>query len=167
MKYKLELRANLLPSNSHLYPHQDKSLKWPEFDSLNREMIDDYFFNLVNNIQVDDALSDWTLTVQVFIGTYLGDNHLVIGKRGITYTATKEKYISIRIPLPYYKVARWGIEKKFRFCSYPVSEEKNQFIPVDFTQYNDIGIYLEDMIKSGLLNLFEIGFTLKGYKIKK
>ena len=39
----------------------------------------------------NEALDDWTLTVVLYIGTYLGANHISIWKHGITDTVTKEK----------------------------------------------------------------------------
>lgn len=48
-------------------------------------------FDLVNGIQTDEALDDWKLTVVLYIGTYLGANHISIWRHGITDTTTKEK----------------------------------------------------------------------------
>ena len=39
--------------------------------------------------------------------------------------------------------------------------------PVNFAKYDTMGTYIEDNIRIALLNLFEVGFTLKGYKVKK
>ena len=42
-----------------------------------------------------------------------------------------------------------------------------RLIPVDFTKYDDMGSYIEDIIKIALQSLFEVGFTLKGCKVRK
>lgn len=42
-----------------------------------------------------------------------------------------------------------------------------RLIPVDFTKYDDMGSYIEDTIKIALQSLFEVGFTLKGCKVRK
>ena len=34
-------------------------------------------------------------------------------------------------------------------------------------RYDNMETYIEDNIRIALLNLFEVGFTLKGYKVKK
>ena len=98
MKYQLEITTLLVPVNVH---QLFEKCEWPELNSFDREMVENYFSDLVNGIQTDEALNDWKLTIVLYIGTYLGAN------------------------------------------------------------------YIEDNIRIALLNLFEVGFTLKGYKVKK
>ena len=43
----------------------------------------------------------------------------------------------------------------------------NRLLPVNFAKYDNMETYIEDNIRIALLNLFEVGFTLKGYKVKK
>ena len=40
-------------------------------------------------------------------------------------------------------------------------------LPVNFAKYDNMETYIEDNIRIALLNLFEVRFTLKGYKVKK
>ena len=143
MKYQLEITTLLVPVNVH---QLFEKCEWPELNCFDREMVEGYFSDLVNGIQTDEALDDWTLTVVLYIGTYLGANHISIWKHGITDTVTKEKVLTIGIPLPCSKTIRWG---------------------VNFAKYDNMGTYIEDNIRIALLNLFEVGFTLKGYKVKK
>lgn len=115
-------------------------------------------------------MDDWTLTIVLYIGTYLGANHISIRKHGITDTATKEKVLMIGIPLPCSKTVRWGVKKKERFTGKIPDENyrrNNRLLPVYFAKYDTMGTYIEDNIRIALLNLFEVGFTLKGYKVKK
>ena len=109
MKYQLEITTLLVPVNVH---QLFEKCEWPELNSFDKEMVEDYFSDLVNGIQTDEALDDWKLTIVLYIGTYLGANHISIRKHGITDTATKEKVLTIGIPLPCSKTVRWGVKKK-------------------------------------------------------
>ena len=157
MKYQLEITTLLVPVNVHQL-----------FEKC--EKVEGYFSDLVNGIQTDEALDDWTLTVVLYIGTYLGANHISIWKHGITDTVTKEKVLTIGIPLPCSKTIRWGVKKKGRFTGKIPDESfrrNNRLLPVNFAKYDNMETYIEDNIRIALLNLFEVGFTLKGYKVKK
>ena len=150
MKYQLEITTLLVPVNVH---QLFEKCEWPELNCFDREMVEGYFSDLVNGIQTDEALDDWTLTVVLYIGTYLGANHISIWKHGITDTVTKEK-----------------VKKKGRFTGKIPDESfrrNNRLLPVNFAKYDNMGTYIEDNIRIALLNLFEVGFTLKGYKVKK
>jgi len=167
MKYQLEITTLLVPVNVH---QLFEKCEWPELNSFDREMVENYFSDLVNGIQTDEALNDWKLTIVLYIGTYLGANHISIRKHGITDTATKEKVLTIGIPLPCSKIVRWGVKKKERFTGKMPDENyrrNNRLLPVNFAKYDNMETYIEDNIRIALLNLFEVGFTLKGYKVKK
>ena len=73
MKYQLEITTLLVPVNVH---QLFEKCEWPELNCFDREMVEGYFSDLVNGIQTDEALDDWTLTVVLYIGTYLGANSL-------------------------------------------------------------------------------------------
>lgn len=166
MKYQLEISTLLTPVNAHLL---FEKCEWPELNCFDREMIGDYFSNLVDDIQMDSALADWTFTIIIHVGTYWGAKDIRIGKRGIIYTDTKEKVLTIGIPLPYHKTVGWGVEKKKRFAAKipdPSKDKNVRLIPVDFTKYDDMGSYIEDTIKIALQSLFEVGFTLKGCEVR-
>ena len=110
-EYQLEITTLLVPVNVH---QLFEKCEWPELNSFDKEMVENYFSDLVNGIQTDEALDDWTLTVVLYIGTYLGASHISIRKHGITDTTTKEKVLTIGIPLPCSKTVRWGVKKKER-----------------------------------------------------
>ena len=77
-----------------------------------------------------------------------------------------DRYISLSCS----KTVRWGVKKKERFTGKTPDESyrrNNRLLPVYFAKYDTMGTYIEDNIRIGLLNLFEVGFTLKGYKVKK
>ena len=75
MKYQLEITTLLVPVNVH---QLFEKCEWPELNCFDREMVEGYFSDLVNGIQTDEALDDWTLTVVLYIGTYLGASHISI-----------------------------------------------------------------------------------------
>ena len=131
MKYQLEITTLLVPVNVH---QLFEKCEWPELNSFDKEMVEDYFSDLVNGIQTDEAL------------------------------------LTIGIPLPCSKTVRWGVKKKERFTGKIPDENyrrNNRLLPVNFAKYDTMGTYIEDNIRIALLNLFEVGFTLKGYKVKK
>ena len=97
MKYQLEITTLLVPVNVH---QLFEKCEWPELNSFDKEMVENYFSDLVNGIQTDEALDDWTLTVVLYIGTYLGASHISIRKHGITDTTTKEKSVDDRYTSP-------------------------------------------------------------------
>ena len=153
MKYQLEITTLLVPVNVH---QLFEKCEWPELNCFDREKVEGYFSDLVNGIQTDEA--------------YLGANHISIRKHGITDTVTKEKVLTIGIPLPCSKTIRWGVKKKGRFTGKIPDESfrrNNRLLPVNFAKYDNMETYIEDNIRIALLNLFEVGFTLKGYKVKK
>ena len=68
------------------------------------------------------------------------------------------------------KTIRWGVKKKGRFTGKIPDESfrrNNRLLPVNFAKYDNMETYIEDNIRIALLKLFEVGFTLKGYKVKK
>ena len=60
MKYQLEITTLLVPVNVH---QLFEKCEWPELNSFDKEMVEDYFSDLVNGIQTDEALDDWKLTI--------------------------------------------------------------------------------------------------------
>ena len=69
MKYQLEITTLLVPVNVH---QLFEKCEWPELNSFDKEMVEDYFSDLVNGIQTDEALDDWTLTVVVYKPANIG-----------------------------------------------------------------------------------------------
>ena len=63
MKYQLEITTLLVPVNVH---QLFEKCEWPELNSFDKEMVENYFSDLVNGIQTDEALDDWTLTVVLY-----------------------------------------------------------------------------------------------------
>ena len=63
MKYQLEITTLLVPVNVH---QLFEKCEWPELNCFDREMVEGYFSDLVNGIQTDEALDDWTLTVVLY-----------------------------------------------------------------------------------------------------
>lgn len=58
MKYQLEITTLLVPVNVH---QLFEKCEWPELNSFDKEMVENYFSDLVNGIQTDEALDDWKL----------------------------------------------------------------------------------------------------------
>ena len=63
MKYQLEITTLLVPVNVH---QLFEKCEWPELNCFDREKVEGYFSDLVNGIQTDEALDDWTLTCPLY-----------------------------------------------------------------------------------------------------
>ena len=83
MKYQLEITTLLVPVNVH---QLFEKCEWPELNCFDREMVEGYFSDLVNGIQTDEALDDWTLTVVLYIGT--PQRMVLLQGRGIPIVST-------------------------------------------------------------------------------
>ena len=81
--------------------------------------------------------------------------------------ATKEKVLTIGIPLPCSKTVRWGVKKKERFTGKTPDESyrrNNRLLPVYFAKYDTMGTYIEDNIRIALFLLLPYQwFHVSGY----
>jgi hypothetical protein len=169
MKYKIKFVSGLYSLHQFSKPMNiDYASGYPEMSCFDERTIEMYFQNISEQISVDDSLYDWTLSIEIILGGAIGEKEIIIGKRGITYSADKEKYIAIRISLPAKDEVSWGIEKKHRFNKFAkrTSGKNCTIIPVDYNQFNTMTDYIESSIKLSLMRLFTDGITLKGQIIK-
>jgi len=131
-------------------------------------MIENYFNDIIQKINVNDLLDQWTLRITIYLGTSLYDKGIGIPKRGSLYQNQRVKEVYIYISLPSDGEISWGYRKK-RFIEtfYKIMDSKyNKTIPVDYDNYRNIAEYIEDSIKIGLTAMFKNGITLKKHKIK-
>lgn len=165
MVFKLLTGPGLLPENQ--FTKETRGV-WPEYDGLDWEDIDRYFYDLTKDIQVDDSINDWKLLIRVILGGMMDEKRIGISKRGFTYPSDKEKDVSIRISLPTTDEADWGIKDKRRFDKYAKTNSKYvEYLPVDYSRYDNMKDYIENTIKYALDYLFTKGINLKGKKIKR
>ena len=153
MNFKLTYSSNLINCNALI--------------NLDVKKINNDFSNIISVID-NNILEDWTILINIIYDGSIDDrnNKISIGKRGVTYSSDKEKWISIGIPLPSEKNIKWGIPLKCISSRPPLIEKYYEFIDVDYTTYDNILDYAEYAILKGVKALFEIGISLKGYKIK-
>lgn len=168
MKFKIKITPRLSSQNQYQKPMNFDFLSgYPEMSCFDYNAIETYFQNLTRQIKVDDSINDWSLYVEIGLGGLIGDKEIVIGKSGITYSADKERMISISISLPTKDEISWGV-KKHRFIEYPKRESDKgvTVIPVDYSLFENMTNYIESCIKLSINRVFTDGITLKGHKIK-
>ncbi|MBU9020422.1 hypothetical protein DW940_14060 [Bacteroides uniformis] len=117
----------------------------------------------------NDLLGNWVVFINVIYSSASYLSSILISKKGITYTKDLEKYISIDIPIPTKEQIVWGIDKKCTSYQpiYKDIEKHNYIINFDYSKFDNIQDYIEAAIIFALDNLFKIGFTIKGTKIKE
>ncbi|MCP3772190.1 Imm9 family immunity protein [Paenibacillus sp. MZ04-78.2] len=152
MKFKLSYRSNIM---------------YNELIQFDYEKISVDFDILVTSFD-QRMLQDWTVSIHIlYDSAERTRNCICIAKRGVTYSPNKEKELSIIIPFPKSNEIDWGLPKKCFVTGVPHIEEKYfHFIEVDFTSFKNIENYVQFAISKGLQELFEIGFTLKGKKVR-
>ena len=114
-------------------------------------------------------MGNWVVFINVIYSSASYLSSILISKKGITYTKDLEKYISIDIPIPTKEQIVWGIDKKCTSYQpiYKDIEKHNYIINFDYSKFDNIQDYIEAAIIFALDNLFKIGFTIKGTKIKE
>ncbi|WP_229127379.1 Imm9 family immunity protein [Bacteroides congonensis] len=169
MKFKIKVTSRLYSQNQYQKTMNfDYSSGYPEMSCFDYNAIETYFQDLTGQIKVDKSITNWTLFIEISLGGAIGKKEICIGKRGITYLADKEKFISVNISLPIKEEISWGIDKKHRFNEYAKrkSDKGLTIIPVDYAQFKDMTDYVESSIKLSLKQVFTDGITLKGHTIK-
>jgi len=165
MEFKLLISSGLYPENQFA---KDIYKVWPEEELVNREHLNRFFQDLTKDIKVDNSINDWKLLIRVILGGMMDEKRIGISKRGVTYPSDKEKDVSIRISLPTTDEAIWGIKDKRRFDKYAKTTGKYvEYLPVDYSRYENMKDYIENTIKYALDYLFTKGINLKGKKIKR
>lgn len=169
MKFEIKVTSRLYSRNQYQKPMNfDYSSGYPEMSCFDYNAIETYFQDLTRQIKVDDSINDWTLSLEISLGGIIGEKEICIGKRGITYSADKERLIGINISLPTKDEISWGIVEKHRFLDYSKrgSDRGVAVIAVDYSLFENMTDYIESCIKLSLNKVFTDGITLKGHKIK-
>lgn len=169
MHFKLRIVAGLYAENQCQKPMNfDYASGYPEMGCFDYDALNAYFAELTSQIKVHDSIDDWTLSIDVKLGGAMGEKEIVIGKRGITYLADKEKLIAIHISLPAKEEINWGIAKKHRFKEYAkrTTDKGVIVIPVEYGEFENMTDYIERSVKAGLKRILAEGIMLKGQKIR-
>lgn len=135
-------------------------IDFPDLDYGNKEI--DAFLQKISEELGADCLPDWTLIVRFIFG--LGDWVGVV-KRGIPYPSTKEKDISITIPVPTTESAPYGLSKKRFLHRPPLHAENFYVVPIDWNNYDTLRDCLHDCAMRGVLEAFKRGVTVGGKRV--
>jgi hypothetical protein len=135
-------------------------IDFPDIDYGNAE-IDEHIRKISDGMS-PDLLPDWTLIIRFVFGH--GDWVGVV-KRGIPYPATKEKDISIVIPVPTLDQAPYGLSKT-RFLRRPTLNSNDFFLlPVDWKRFANMRDYLCNCAIRGIDEAFLKGITVGGMRV--
>jgi len=166
LKFKLSIASGLFPTDTKYITQLQHDFAYPEDFCYNKNNVENYFFEIINKIKVNELLGNWQLEVRITLGGALYDNCIGINKRGIIYIKDKCKCVYIDISLPCNDEINWGIDKKRRFPINSIKNGINKIILVDYSKYKNMSEYIENNIKFSIMELFSDGITLKKYKIK-
>ena len=114
--------------------------------------------------RLDLTLSpDWTIIITLFFceAPWVG-----VFKRTINYPSTKEKELSIAIPIPNELQARYGLSKK-RF-GYQTQKDASKYwtLAINYTEHATLKEFIVDSAKRGVEEAFLRGVVVEGNKIK-
>jgi len=127
-----------------------------------QDSICQYAAELLKKLDLSD-LSDWTLILRFVLGK---SDWVGVYTKGITYPSTKERDISIIIPIPLLDQASYGINKK-RFLTRPgLDPSKFIRVDVDYKKYKTIQELIIDSAKKGIDAAFIHGIKIKGKTLK-
>ena len=147
----MQFRVSLSAGSILNYPEKS----YPEIDL--------FFHSLVEKITIPKGLNDWTIECSLVTK---GGSSIQVLKRGITYAKTKEKLVSVGLPIPRKSAVQWGIDDN-RFLDAPELDSK-YFTSIEFNpdDYNTLDEYIVACAKKTIIELFAEGITLKNKKIK-
>ena len=169
MNFKMRILTGLYSQNQYQKPmNLDYASGYPEMSCFDYNALNVYFMDLTERIKVDNSINDWTLSIDITLGGAIGEKEIAIYKRGVVYSADKEKLIVIGISLPIKDEISWGIVKKHRFNEHArrTIDKGVTIIPVDYSQFENMTAYIEKSVKLSLKRTLTDGITLKGQKIK-
>lgn len=135
-------------------------IDFPDIDYGNLD-IDEHLRKISDQIS-PSLLPDWTLIIRLVFGR--GD-WLGVVKRGVTYPSTKEKDVSIVIPVPTSDQVPYGLRKK-RFLHRPIlNADDFHVVPVDCCQFVDLREYLRACAIRGIDEAFSKGISIAGKRV--
>jgi len=150
-----------MPMNRFKQTYSSNILQFPDIDYGKKEIVE-YLDRISNRLNLQE-IPTWTLVVSLvfskadWIGTF---------KRGTSYPSTKEKYVSIVIPIPDSERVTYGIARD-RFLPRPKPDPSHFWTqPVNYDEYNSMRDLIVDSAKRGIDEAFKHGVTVHGKKVK-
>jgi Immunity protein 9 len=137
-------------------------LLFPSMDYGQNE-IDQYIENAVLGKLDVSIAPEWTL---IFCLHFCKSDWIGVFKRGITYPSTKEKGVTIAIPIPTIDQISYGLEKKRFLARPPLDAAKYWTLSVDYAKYESLKDFILESAKRGIDEAFKQGITVDGKKIQ-
>lgn len=108
-------------------------------------------------------ISDWTLAFPLVFGK---SEWIGVYTRGNTYPTTKEREISIVIPIPTLEQAKYGVSRK-KFAVRPdLDASKFITLGIDYSEYESIEDWIIACAKKGINAAFKKGIKINGVTLK-
>ena len=137
-------------------------LDFYDFDNDAKMKIHEYLEDTMRGIDTS-MLADWTLILCLVFGK---SEWIGVYTKGITYAKTKERVISVVIPIPTTEQIRYGISKK-KFAHRPnLNPAKFMKINIDYLQYESMQELIVDCAKKGVDAAFQKGIKINGILLK-
>jgi hypothetical protein len=128
-----------------------------------RKNINLYVEKLSERLNLNDIDEEWKIFISICsrctdsIGVY---------KRGTRYPSDKEVQLSISIPIPDLKSAKYGSSKVSRGFFTAIDPKKFYVLSPDFEKYDNLSDFIVESAKRAINEAFTHGFTVNGKKIK-
>ncbi|MGL4234039.1 MAG: Imm9 family immunity protein [Casimicrobium sp.] len=136
--------------------------QFPDTD-YGQKKIDEYIESTVLGRLDLTMVPEWTLT---FCFHFCKSDWIGVFKRGVTYASTKEKEVTVAIPIPTVDQAPYGLDKKRFAMRPPLDATKFWTLPVEYSKYESLQEFILESAKRGIDEAFKQGVAVSGKKIK-
>lgn len=120
----------------------------------------------INQLTVDMRPKDYGNWSLIFRLNFAKSNWIGVYKRGITYPATKEKDVSIVIPVPTLDQAKYGLKQQAFAPRPPLDPSKFWTSAVEYESFDNMRSFIIDSAKRGVHLAFKNGISINKQKIR-
>jgi Immunity protein 9 len=126
----------------------------PKFDA--------YIEKIMTKLNLSD-LKDWRILINT---VYTEAKSIGVGKRPIRYVSDTEVAVSILIPIPSIKKAKYGLPEASFSNPFDMLDNYWHFLDTDYTKFDNLTDYVFDAVIRCIDEAFKQGVTVNGKKIK-
>lgn len=120
----------------------------------------------IQQVEHIDQLKDWTMVICInYTSVKKHGPFLWIFKRSRTYKNDREKEFTIHLPLPSVETKSWGIKPGQITAQQAFKEDSFYKLAIDYSAYDSLYDYVNQLIIKGVDELFRRGFTFNGVRI--
>jgi hypothetical protein len=132
-----------------------------EFEKIEPKF-DAYVGKILPKLNLDD-LKEWRILINA---VYTEAESIGLGKRPVRYLSDTEVAVSILIPIPSIKEAKYGLPEAIFYKPFIMLPTNWYLLETDFSKFSNINDYIYDAFIRGIDEAFKQGITVNGKKIK-